>query len=64
MSKKMDPDIRGLCECVRGLNRTSERMREHTILYLWDRYVAHPKKPAVEHGAQQTNAADGPMAHA
>lgn len=56
MSKKMDSDTRGLGECIRGLDRTTERMRKHTIIYLWDRYVAHPRKPVEEHGAQQRKA--------
>jgi len=43
MSKRMDPDLRGLKETVRGLERTQVRMRRPTLEYLWDRYVTNPR---------------------
>jgi hypothetical protein len=47
MTKRLDPDIKGLNACVRGMEMTSDRMRKATLEFLWDKYVVAPlrKKP-------------------
>ena len=42
MSKKLDPDFKGLKTCVRGMEFTTPRMRKATLEYLWDRYINQP----------------------
>jgi len=45
MRKPMDPDIKALRACVRALEKSStEKMKKVNVLYLYDRYVVHPKK--------------------
>jgi len=43
MTKRIDPDIKALRACVKGLNGSScRRMLLANLEFLWDRYVRHP----------------------
>ena len=43
MTKRLDPDFKGLKGCVRAMEGVAPRMRRATLEFLWDRYITHPK---------------------
>lgn len=38
-SRAMDPDVKQLSAANLALERTTPRMRRHTLIFLWDKYV-------------------------
>ncbi len=49
-SRRIDPDISIVKACVRALNKSSSReMLRANLVYLWDRFLAHPSKEMPEH---------------
>jgi len=42
MTQRLDPDIKGLKACVRGMDVTTPRMRKATLDFLWDKYALAP----------------------
>lgn len=42
-SRAQDADLIALKACCKALSKTSSRMRRHTVEFLWDKYVLHPK---------------------
>lgn len=44
LTKRLDPDFKGLKGCVRAMECVTPRMRKATLEFLWDRYVTHPPK--------------------
>lgn len=43
MTKRLDPDLKWLRAADKALRLTSERMREATLRFLWDKFVAHKR---------------------
>lgn len=48
VTKKLDPDIKGLKMAARGLQITTPRMRRATLEFLWDSFVAQPIRDAAK----------------
>jgi hypothetical protein len=44
------PDIHVVTQCVKALNKsTSRRMLRANLIYLWDRFIAHPSPELPQH---------------
>lgn len=51
--KRMDPDFKVIKGCVELLSKsTSPRMLRANMVYLWDRFVAHPPQPGTPTGEE------------
>ena len=49
MSKRLDPDFKAIKQATRALQGSSSlRMLRANMAYLWDRFVAHPKREDVK----------------
>jgi hypothetical protein len=44
VNEEIDADLRGLKMVCEGLTMTSERMREATLEFAYDKYVLQPKR--------------------
>ena len=50
----MDSDVQALIKCCAGIEETSEKMRQATIEFLWDKYVNQPIRDARKKRLKET----------